>query len=153
MVTRVIARYLRISPRKTRRVANLIKGMPAVKAEALLDTIEQRPRIYIKRLLRSALDSADKNAHLAPADLYISSIKSDQGPSLKRFRAATMGRASMIKHRTTHITLELDRIVRPAPKKQETGEKVKGEGLKAKRKTKETKTEVKKRKAVTKKSK
>ncbi|MBU4312900.1 MAG: 50S ribosomal protein L22 [Candidatus Omnitrophica bacterium] len=152
MVTRVIARYIRISPRKTRRVANLIKGMPAVKAEALLDTIEQRPRIYIKRLLRSALDSADKKAHLSPADLYISSIKSDQGPSLKRFRAATMGRASMIKHRTTHITLELDRIVRPV-KKEVASEKVKGEGLKVKAKAKEVKTEAKKRKAVTKKPK
>lgn len=112
MVTRVFARYIRISPRKTRKVANLIKGLPAVKAGALLDVIEKRPAVYIKKLLNSALDSADKKAHLSPADLYIKSIKADQGPTLKRFRAATMGRATQIKHRTTHITLELGRIVK-----------------------------------------
>ncbi|MFC1621076.1 50S ribosomal protein L22 [Candidatus Omnitrophota bacterium] len=118
MITRVIARYLRISPRKTSNVTNLIKGMPVVKALSFLDVIEKRPTIYIKRLLNSAIDSADKKAKLLPADLYISSIKADKGPMLKRFRAASMGRATMIKHRTTHLTLELDKIVRPVKKEK-----------------------------------
>lgn len=124
MISRAIARYIRISPRKTRKVADLIRNMPVVKAEAVLDTINKRPTIYIKRLLTSALDSADKKSSVVPADLYISRINVDQGPMLKRYRAASMGRATMIKHRTSHIILELDRIKRQEKKPVET-EKIK----------------------------
>jgi len=121
MITRAIVRYLRISPRKTRKVIDLIRGLPVVKAEAVLDVVDKRPAIYVKRLLCSAIDSADKKHSLSPADLYISLIKADQGPMLKRFRAASMGRATMIKHRTTHIVIELERIKRP--EKKETSDK------------------------------
>jgi len=123
MVTKAIARYVRVSPRKTRKVIDLVRGLPVVKADALLKTLEKRPTVYVKRLLDSALDSADKRFSLTPGDLYISSIRADEGPSLKRYRAASMGRASMIKHRTTHITLELDRIPRPEKKVQPEKEK------------------------------
>ena len=110
MITRAIARYLRVSPRKTRKVIDVIRGLPVLKAGAVLDSINKRPGGYIKRLLYSAIDSADKKSHIAPAELYISSIKSDPGPMLKRYRAASMGRATKIRYRTTHLTLELDRI-------------------------------------------
>lgn len=116
MVARAIARYIRISPRKTRKVVDLVKGLSTVKAEVILNTVNKRPALYIKRLLRSALDSADKKHSLSPADLYISSIRADQGPMLKRYRAASMGRATMIRHRTTHLILELDKIKRPVKK-------------------------------------
>ena len=119
MVTRAIARYIRVSPRKTRKVIDLVRGMPVVKAEALLETLQKGPCVYVRRLLSSAIDSADKNSHLSPADLRISLIKADQGPMLKRFRAASMGRATMIRHRTSHITLELDRINRPVETKKQ----------------------------------
>jgi len=144
MVTRVIARYLRVSPRKASNVTNLIKGKSVIKALLLLDAIEKRPTIYIKRLLNSAIDSADKKAHLLPADLYISLIKADKGPMLKRFRAASMGRATMIKHRTAHVTLELSKIVRPEPKK-ETSDK--GQGTRKAKK--QVKAVAKKQKATT----
>lgn len=110
MVARAVARYIRISPRKTRKVIGLIRGLSVVKAEAVLNTVNKRPAIYIKRLLLSAIDSANKKLNLSPADLYISSIRADQGPVLKRHRAASMGRATMIKHRTSHIAIELERI-------------------------------------------
>jgi len=116
MLTRAIARYIRVSPRKTRKVIGLVRGLNVVKAQAILDTIDKRPKIYIKRLLHSAVDSADKRFSIAPSDLYISSIKVDQGPMVKRFRAASMGRATMIKHRTSHIILELEKIKRPETK-------------------------------------
>ncbi|MDP8230258.1 MAG: 50S ribosomal protein L22 [Candidatus Gorgyraea atricola] len=147
MVTRVIARYLRVSPRKASNVTNLIKGMGVVKASLLLDVIEKRPTIYIKRLLNSAIDSADKKAHLLPADLYISLIKADKGPMLKRFRAASMGRATMIKHRTAHITLELSKIVRPEAKTEKAAAK-KGTSDKG-QVTRKAKAPVKKQKATT----
>lgn len=110
MITKASAKYIRISTRKTRKVMDLVRGMPAVKADALLSNLSKRPCIYIKRVLRSAVDSADKRFHIPAANLYISLIKADGGPLIKRFRAASMGRATEILHRTTHITLELDKI-------------------------------------------
>jgi large subunit ribosomal protein L22 len=120
MIARAIARYIRVSPRKTRKVIDLIRGCPAIKAQVVLDVVEKRPAVYIKRLLKSALDSADKKLHLSPAELYISLIKADEGPMLKRYKAASMGRATTFTHRTTHITLELDRIKEPERQKQKT---------------------------------
>ncbi len=121
MTTRAVARYIRVSPRKTRKIIDLIRGLPVVKAGAMLDVIDKRPTRYIKRLLRSAVDSADKKFSLAPADLYVSLIKADQGPTLKRYRAASMGRATMVRHKTTHITLELEKIRRPEKKVAKEG--------------------------------
>ncbi len=146
MVTRAIARYIRVSPRKTRKVIDLVRGMPVVKAEALLETLQKRPCVYIKRLLSSAIDSADKNSHLSPADLRISLIKADQGPMLKRYRAASMGRATMIRHRTSHITLELDRIKRPVESKKQPTVTEKKQTVKAKA----PKPQIKKQKTATK---
>ena len=110
MITKASAKYIRISTRKTRRVMDLVRGMPVVKAEALLDNLSKRPCLYIKRVLRSAVDSADKRFHVPASSLYISLIRADQGPLIKRFRAASMGRATEVLHRTTHIMLELDKI-------------------------------------------
>lgn len=132
MITRVVARYVRISPRKTRKVIDLIRGLPVVKAGVILDHVEKRPTIYIKRLLRSAVDSVDKRFHVPPADLYISSIRADQGPMLKRYRAASMGRATMIRHRTTHIILELEKIKRPEKELIEKGKVKKAKKTEAK---------------------
>ena len=116
MIIRVVARYVRTSPRKTRKVIDLIRGVSVVKAQIILEAIDKRPRDYIKRLLNSAIDAADKRFSMGISDLYVSSVRVDGGPMLKRFRAATMGRATMIKHRTSHIILELDKIKRQEKK-------------------------------------
>ena len=116
MMIRVIARYVRTSPRKTRKVIDLIRGVSVVKAQIILEAINKRPRDYIKRLLHSAVDAADKRFSVGVSDLYISSARVDGGPMLKRHRAASMGRATMIKHRTSHIILELDKIKRQEKK-------------------------------------
>ena len=113
MITKASAKYIRIGPRKVRKVMDLVRGMSAVKADALLSNLSKRPCIYIKRVLRSAVDSADKLFHIPASSLYISMIKADPGPIIKRFRAASMGRASEWLHRTTHIMLELDKIKVP----------------------------------------
>ncbi|MBU0759491.1 MAG: 50S ribosomal protein L22 [Candidatus Omnitrophica bacterium] len=147
MVSRAIARYIRISTRKTGNVLDLVRGKSVVKAETILNTVNKRPAIYIKQLLHSAVDSAEKKLKLTPAELYISMVKADKGPMLKRYRAATMGRSTMIKHRTTHVTLELDKIKRPEPKaaKEERLDK-KQAAVRRKRKEREPKTVNKKKK-------
>ena len=119
---------------------DLIRGMPAVKADALLNNLSKRPCLYIKRVLKSAVDSADKRFHVPASSLYISLIKADQGPLIKRFRAASMGRATEILHRTTHIILELDKIkVQEKKVAVETGKTEKEVQVKKKQTTHRTK--------------
>jgi len=136
MITKASAKYIRISTRKTRKVMDLVRGMPVVKAEALLSNLSKRPCLYIKRVLKSAVDSADKRFHIPASSLYISLIKADQGPLIKRFKAASMGRATEFLHRTTHIILELDKI--KFSEKKTVAEPDKAENKTVKRKTKNT---------------
>jgi large subunit ribosomal protein L22 len=145
VITKASAKYIRISTRKVRKVMDLIRGMPAVKADALLNNLSKRPCLYIKRVLKSAVDSADKRFHVPASSLYISLIKADQGPLIKRFRAASMGRATEILHRTTHIILELDKIkvyekseVSNHPSKKSIPSEVDGLGAEKPEKSKKT---------------
>jgi large subunit ribosomal protein L22 len=136
MITKASAKYIRISPRKTRKVMDLIRGMSVVKAEALLGHLSKRPCLYIKRVLKSAVDSADKRFHIPASSLYISLIKADQGPLIKRFKAASMGRAGEFLHRTSHIIIELDKI--KVPEKKIVADAGKIEKKTTKRKLKDT---------------
>lgn len=135
MITKASAKYIRIGPRKVRKVMDLVRGMSVVKADALLSNLSKRPCIYIKRVLKSAVDSADKRFHIPASSLYISMIKADQGPIIKRFRAASMGRASEFLHRTTHIMLELDKIKVPEKKIIKSAEKTEKKTVGKKAKT------------------
>ena len=121
MVAKAIARYIRTSPRKTRLVANYIKGKSVGEALAILSNLNKRPCEYIEDLLRSAISNAKRNPEIKEEELYISKLVVDGGPMLKRFRAASMGRAAMIRHRTSHITIELNAV----PKKVQEATKVK----------------------------
>jgi len=124
MLTKSSAKYIRISPRKTRQVMDLVRGMNVVKADAILSNLSKRPCLYIRRVLKSAVDSADKLFHIPASSLYISLIKADQGPIIKRFKAASMGRASEFLHRTSHIMIELDKIKIPEKKVVAVSDKV-----------------------------
>ncbi len=101
-------RHLRISPRKVRLVANLIKGLTIEEAERQLKFLTKRAALPILKLLNSAVANAENNNKLTKENLYISNIVVDVGPSLKRWRPRAMGRAFPILKRTSHITLTLD---------------------------------------------
>ena len=104
-----------MSPRKARLVADLVRGKSLKDSFFILDNLNKKPCIYIKELILSAFSNAkrtDKN--LTEIDITVSKITADGGPILKRFRAASMGRASMIKKRTTHLYVELDKIFKRA---------------------------------------
>ena len=68
----------------------------------------------MEKLLNQAVDAAVKNSQADVKNLYISHITADGGPSMSRFRAASMGRASVIKKRTSHIQIELDLVKKNA---------------------------------------
>jgi len=110
MVSRAVAKYIRVSPRKTRYVLDTIRGRGVEDAFAVLANINKGAAFYIRQVLKSALGNAvDKTKGEADAsNLYISKATADGGPMLKRWRAASMGRANSILKRTSHIVIELD---------------------------------------------
>lgn len=109
MTSRAILRYVRISPRKFRLVIPLVKGKKAEEAIAILSAVKKRASGYAIELLKSAIANAKRNVQgLDTSTLYIAKMIADPGPMLKRFRAASMGRAGSIHKHTSHLTIELD---------------------------------------------
>lgn len=114
-------KYLRISPRKVRLVSNLIKGMGVKEAELQLRVMAKRAAKPLLKLLNSAVASAKHNFDIDKKNLYISRIITNEGPTLKRWRARARGSASPIMKRSSHVILELEEKVpskkRPTKKK------------------------------------
>jgi large subunit ribosomal protein L22 len=107
MEAKAVAKYVRISPTKVRKVARAVKGMPVEEALNLLSYMPQRSAKILVKVIRSAVANADQKPEVDVDNLSISSIAVNQGPSLKRFRPRAMGRATRILKRTSHITIEL----------------------------------------------
>jgi len=108
MESKAILRYARISPRKVRRVASLIKGKRAGDALISLDFLPHHGAHIIKKVLRSAMANAEHNKKVAdPDSMKITEVLVDQGPAMKRVMPRAMGRANIIKKRTSHITVML----------------------------------------------
>lgn len=108
MIAKASASFVHISPRKVRYVIDLIRQKPVGQAQAILNGSPRRAGGILQKLLNQALDAAEKNSKVHANDLVVSKVLADGGPSMKRFRAATMGRANRIKKRTSHIQIELD---------------------------------------------
>ena len=107
MITQAKGKHLRVSPMKIRRIIDLIRGKDVSTSLAVLSHLGQNTSKIIYKVLSSAVNNA-KQKGLSEDQLYISKIIADQGPSWKRFRAATFGRATSILKRTTHLTIELE---------------------------------------------
>ena len=107
LVAKAYARYIRVSPRKVRLVIDLIRGEEVTRALAILAGLNKKAKAYVEKTLRSAISNARQNPQVLTDELFISRIIADNGPMLNRYRAAAMGRATTIRHRTTHLTIEL----------------------------------------------
>jgi len=102
------ARFLRMSARKIRRVAELIKGKNVDEALDILTFVPKVAALPLEKTLRSATANAlsiTGTAKLKAEDLFIKKILIDGGPILKRIRPTGMGRAYRIRKRTSHITM------------------------------------------------
>ncbi len=106
--TKAHARFVKISPLKVRLVLDLIRGKDVITAEGMLLNINKKGAKIVAKLLKSAVANAENNNSLEKENLYISSVYANQGPTLSRFRSATMGRVSPIRRRSSHVTIELD---------------------------------------------
>ncbi|MBF0538049.1 MAG: 50S ribosomal protein L22 [Nitrospirae bacterium] len=107
MDAKAILRYARITPRKARRVTSLIKGKKAKEAAVLLQFMPYRGADMVAKLLKSAMANAGKKNVADPDELNVALAYVDQGPTMKRIMPRAMGRANVIKKRTSHITLVL----------------------------------------------
>lgn len=107
MQTRAIVRYARVTPRKARRVVDLIRGRKAGDALVSLRFMPYRAARDVEKLLKSAMSNAQQKNVTDPESLKIQKAFVDQGPIMKRMMPRAMGRANVIKKRTSHITLYL----------------------------------------------
>lgn len=100
-------KYARISSRKVKIVADLIKGKDIDEAVAILKYTPKASSEVLEKLLKSAIANAENNHHMAHEKLYVADIYANQGPTLKRIRPAAKGSAVRIRKRTSHITIIL----------------------------------------------
>ncbi len=120
MLAKAEVKYIRLSARKTRLVIDLIKGKTVEEANFILDSVNKGACQPLKKILGSAFANLNQNGQdqMLSKDVIISKIKADGGPTLERYRAATMGRATPIRHRTAHLYVELDKAVEKISKKR-----------------------------------
>lgn len=107
VVVRAQAKYVRTSARKARLVCDHIRGKDVDQARAVLSFTPRSAAKAWSKLLDSAVANAEHNHELVGDDLRIAAVYADEGPTLKRYRPKAMGRATRIRKRTAHLTIEL----------------------------------------------
>lgn len=105
MEVKAVARYVRISPQKVRKIVGAVKGKPVEAGLNILKFMPQKAAGIVEKALRSAVANADHNHDLDIDSLVVRNIIVDQGPTLKRFRARARGRGSRILKRSSHVTV------------------------------------------------
>jgi len=115
MEARAQARYVRVTPMKARRVIDLIRGMNAADAQAVLKFAPQAASEPIGKVLDSAIANATNNHAMEARGLVVSAAYVDEGPTMKRIRPRAQGRAYRIRKRSSHITVIVSDGIALAP--------------------------------------
>jgi large subunit ribosomal protein L22 len=102
------ARHVRVAPMKTRRVVDLIRGLPANDALNVLRFAPQAASEPVYKVLASAIANAEHNDGLRADNLWVATAFVDEGPTMKRFQPRAQGRAFRIRKRTSHITIVVE---------------------------------------------
>jgi len=137
MQARARVRFLRMSPKKMRRVAHLIKGKPVEEALNILNFTPKIAAHHLAKTVKAAAANAISNvgtAKLKAEDLSISKVIVDGGPIAPRVRFQSMGRAHRIRKRFCHLTVEVEGEPEPEEVKGGRKKKVKAEKPEAKEK-------------------
>ncbi|HRC06690.1 MAG TPA: 50S ribosomal protein L22 [Miltoncostaeales bacterium] len=117
-MVRATAKYIRVSPRKARLVADLVRGKSVPEARAILAFATRDAAVPVGKVLNSAAANADNNHGLRSDELVLAHVTVDPGPTIKRFRPRAKGSASPIMKRTCHITIGL---AQPAERSRKRG--------------------------------
>ena len=105
MEAKAVVRHVRISPRKMRIVANLIRGRRVDQVMAMLKHTPKRSGAVLRKLLISAIANAEHKGQTDVDSLVVQGCSIDNGPIVKRWMARAMGRANRIQRRTSHVTI------------------------------------------------
>lgn len=107
MEAKAIAKYQRVSPRKTRLVARNVQGLGVEEAMNILRFTHNKPAGILFEVVKSALANADQNGNVDVDSLVVKEVMVNEGPCWKRFMPRAQGRATKIRKRTSHITVIL----------------------------------------------
>ena len=107
MQAKAVAKFVRISPRKIKPIANLVRGKKADEAVAILKFTPRKGAKLLLKVLESAIANAENNHEMDTDKLFISEVYANQGSVMKRFKAGSQGRANPRLHRTSHIGVVL----------------------------------------------
>jgi large subunit ribosomal protein L22 len=112
-----VARFVRMSPTKARRVIDLVRGKSVEQALDILRWAPQEASEPVAKVIASAAANAQNNEGLDPSTLVVATIYADGGPTAKRIRPRAQGRAFRIRKRTSHITV----VVESRPSREQRG--------------------------------
>jgi len=110
MEAKARARFVRIAPRKARRVVDLIRGKPVSEARRILALSGLATTTAVRKALDSAVANAEQQPGVVPENLFVSRVTVDEGPTLQRWRPRALGRATRIRKRTSHITVVVETV-------------------------------------------
>ncbi|MFQ5899619.1 MAG: 50S ribosomal protein L22 [Candidatus Methylomirabilia bacterium] len=108
MQTKAVARFVRVSPRKAGLVLREVQGKSVGDALTFLHYTRRAAARLVEKVLRSAIANAEHNHQARNLDdLWVAQAFADGGPTMKRVQPRAMGRAFLIRHRTSHLTVVL----------------------------------------------
>jgi large subunit ribosomal protein L22 len=112
---RAVARYVRTSASKARRVVNLVRGLPAKEALTVLRFAPQAASVPVYKVVASAIANAENNEQLDPDSLLVAEAYVDEGPTMRRYRPRAQMRPGPIRKRTCHITVRVEAVQPESP--------------------------------------
>ena len=107
----VKGRFIRMSPRKVRLVAEMIKGLTAEQAAIQLQFSKKDAALVLQKILKSAVSNAEENHEIKKDNLLVKAIMVNGGPTLDRWMPRAHGRATPIRKRTSHVIMTLSEII------------------------------------------
>lgn len=106
MEAKAVAKYVRMSPIKLKPVADLVRGKDVGEALTILKFTPGKGAEIVEKVVQSALANADVK-EMDTDNLYVAEVYANQGPTMKRWRAGSRGRASIILKRSSHVGVTL----------------------------------------------
>ena len=123
---RAVAKFVRVTPMKARRVIDLVRGKNVDEALDILRFAPQAASEPVAKVLSSAIANAENNLGLDRRTLVITEAFADEGPTMKRFQPRAQGRAFRIRKRTSHLTVVVTSVGEAGDRKRSRQQKKKG---------------------------
>ena len=103
MEAKAVAKYVRMSPIKLAPVTDLVRGKDLQEALNILKFTPGKGAEIVEKVVKSAAANAEENHKMNPDNLYVAEVYANKGPTMKRWRPGSQGRASIILKRTSHV--------------------------------------------------